>query len=94
MSFPKFTAEASIGNHESYVDAKGKYKKYDSSLKIEPAQELYEHCIADGCVSTPDGKICRGWNCIRYGFGGSILYTYYQHGWHFIHNDWGPISEP
>lgn len=47
MLLPKFTAEASIGNHESYADAKGKYKKYDSSVKIEPQAN----------------PLCTGFNC-------------------------------
>jgi hypothetical protein len=100
MSLPNFTAEASIGSHESYTHAKGKYQNYDSSLIIEPARALcdcdgcVEHCIADGCISTSGGRICRGWSCAGCGYGGSVLYQYYQYGWHFLEDTRNPPVEP
>ena len=96
MLLPKFTAEASIGNHESYADAKGKYKKYDSSVKIEPAESL-EVCESRGCfwiVGT--GTYACGYKiCDRYENGRLVEYQYWKPGGHLLVDwiDWGPISE-
>jgi len=88
MSLPKFTAEALIGNHESYTHAKRKYKNYDSSVKIEPAQERVEVCESRGCFPVPGTGhyACGGYVCDTYQNGRLVEYQVFRGSYHVLWN--------
>lgn len=58
MSFPKFTAEASIGNYENYSYVGRKYDN-DNSKRIEPAIPPGDYnCYATNCRTQSCKYIC------------------------------------